>query len=476
MKRHITTLSLLAAIVHGACAQVPAQSEDVILQGFYWNSQTVTGWTQLKSQAQSIGQYFTCVWLPPSSEAGDTNVGGTNVGYHPRMWSNQNSCWGTEQDLKALIGALHEQDVNVIADIVVNHRNGYANWGEFSEDDFGDFGKFQLTPAHICKDDELNTSAEAASDPNYGKCTGADDTGEGWAGARDLDHTSEYVQQAICAYLKWLKAEFGYDGWRYDFVKGFGGSYVGLYNDASEPYLSVGEMWDGSYDAVKAWIDATDSKSMAFDFPMKYAVLNDGLAKGNYAAMAWAENGTTPRPAGLIHHASTRGYAVTFVDNHDTYRDDSKFTGNVPQAYAFLLSSPGVPCVFWSHWRTNRTDINNQIKARRKVGIHSESLVEVTKSSTYYEAVAQGKRGSLIVRIGNAAPTAVPDGYALECSGTGWAFYTKMSDTPLLSLQQSPNADTRYFTLQGMPLPAKPNNPGLYVAARKNSARLVSVK
>lgn len=31
----------------------------------------------------------------------------------------------------------------------------------------------------------------------------------------------------------------GFDGWRYDYVKGFNGSYVGIYNNATSPYFSV---------------------------------------------------------------------------------------------------------------------------------------------------------------------------------------------------------------------------------------------
>ena len=75
------------------------------------------------------------------------------------------------------------------------------------------------------------------TDPNAGdwrgKATGAADTGENWGGARDLDHANPYVRQDVEAYLRWLKADFGYDSWRYDFVKGFAGSFVGNYNTAS---------------------------------------------------------------------------------------------------------------------------------------------------------------------------------------------------------------------------------------------------
>ena len=232
------------------------------------------------------------------------------------------------------------------------------------------------------------------------------------------------MQNDIKAYLKWLKSEIGYDGWRYDLVKGFAGKYVGIYNDASEPYISVGEYWDGSYDKVGAWIDATGKKSMAFDFPSKYAVFNNGLAKSNYGNMSWIEDNTTWRPAGMIHHANYRRYAVTFVDNHDSYRDANKYTGEISVAYAVLLSQPGIPCVFFPHWNSSyKNTINKLIGIRHQAGINSESDVEVTQRSTYYESVSKGTKGTLICRVGSAAPSAAPTGYTLVAAGNGWRYF-----------------------------------------------------
>ena len=417
----LSAMSVLT--IAGIKAQAPEKSEDVMLQGFYWDSQKVTGWTQLTSMAEELGENFTCIWLPPSASAeGYTGVGETNVGYHPRIWNNQNSCWGTAADLKTLISTLHNNGVKVIADIVINHRAGYTSWVSFPEDNFGTYGTYQLTAAHVCKTDEVNTDSSAGAE--YGTATGAADTGDNWSGARDLDHTSEYVQNDVKAYLNWLKGEMGYDGWRYDLVKGFGATYVGIYNDASKPYISVGEYWDSSYDKVGAWIDGTGKKSMAFDFPAKYAIFNDGLAKSNYSKMSWIEDNTTWRPAGMIHHANYRRYAVTFIDNHDSYRDGNKYTGEVSQAYAVLLASPGIPCVFFPHWNSSyKPTINKMISIRKRAGITSESDVTVTQRSSYYESYSKGERGTLICRIGSAAPSAAPEGYTKVAEGFNWRYY-----------------------------------------------------
>ena len=93
MKRILTLLALLPILSAPLSAQAPAESEDVMLQGFYWDSQKETGWQALAAAAPEIARHFTLVWLPPSASAeGGGAVGGTNVGYHPRQWNNQTSC------------------------------------------------------------------------------------------------------------------------------------------------------------------------------------------------------------------------------------------------------------------------------------------------------------------------------------------------------------------------------------------------
>jgi len=395
-------------------AQAPAQSDAVMLQGFYWDSNTATSWHQLYLKAGDIAADFDYVWLPPSA----FSTGGT--GYIPRQWSTQSGSWGTVEELKQLINALKANGCKAIADVVVNHRgdNGLAPYNQFFSENFGAYGTFQLLPSDVCSNDDV---------PG----TGFADTGEGFDGARDLDHTSTNVQNTVKAYLQWLKNEIGYDGWRYDMVKGFNGSYISGYNAAADADLSVGEYWDAQYNAVWNWITATGKNSTAFDFPMKYAALNNGLQSSNYAAMAWDDNSsgsTVKRPAGIIHAPQSRRYAVTFVDNHDTYRDASKYTGSVTQAYAFILSAPGIPCVFYPHWIQYKTAIGNMIRARKAVGLHSESDVTVQNTDGYYKAYSIGTCGEMLTYIGNTTETPGAE-WTLACEGTGWKIYTKINNT-----------------------------------------------
>ena len=78
MKKLLSLCSLLALPLW---AQAPAESEDVMLQAFYWDSQKETGWIELEALAPEIAPFFSVVWLPPSASAeGGGAVGGNNVG------------------------------------------------------------------------------------------------------------------------------------------------------------------------------------------------------------------------------------------------------------------------------------------------------------------------------------------------------------------------------------------------------------
>ncbi|MBF0957075.1 MAG: alpha-amylase, partial [Alloprevotella tannerae] len=114
MKRIFSSVLTLFLGAGALYAQVPRHSQDIMLQGFYWNSQSLTGWTQLLPEVSDISKSFTMIWLPPSATGeGDNKTGGLNVGYHPQQWSNQQSCWGSPADLKRLTAAFRQVDVHV---------------------------------------------------------------------------------------------------------------------------------------------------------------------------------------------------------------------------------------------------------------------------------------------------------------------------------------------------------------------------
>ncbi len=408
---------------YGLNAQVPSQSTDIMFQAFGWDSYNDSKWTKLKNEAEELTDYFNLIWLPPSGNV----LNSFSMGYFPVFYFNQNSAFGTQTELVNLVSTLKSNGAKVVADVVINHRNGRTNWVDFPTEEYKGV-TYSWGLETICENDEVKYAN--LSYDHIPK--GAPDTGDNFDGARDIDHTNKNVQNTIKVYLDFLKNDIGYDGWRYDFVKGFSPYYIEFYNNSANNYFSVGEYWDASFDAVTHWINEAGQTSTAFDFPQKYA-LNKAFNNGyNLTELVWKRNGVLDQPAGLTHSDIYRKYSVTFVDNHDSGREDeghnhSRFTGNVLAAYAFILSNPGVPCVWQNHWNNYnyKSKIKELVNARKEVELHSESDVEVfITSNNLYVAKSHGFNGSLIVKIGNGDYNA-PDDYSLKTSGNDYAVWTK---------------------------------------------------
>ena len=401
---------------------VPSEYEGVMMQIFYWNSYEDRGygrtkWIDLLKLTDDIGDNFDLVWFPPSGNGGGT-------GYYTKRYSLQDSDWGTKVKLKELIAALHAKGTKIIGDVVVNHRASSSGWCAFANENFGTFGQFQLTSEHICSTDECFKGSESNCKGGQG---GAADTGDNDSGCRDLDHTSTFVQEYVKAYLSWMRTEMGYDGWRYDMVKGYLGSYLSMYNQSSQPYFSVAEYWDGTPANLRSYLESASYNTTVFDFPLKYK-FNSGIGKSSFTNM---------KNAGL-RSIGLQKYAVTFIDNHDTFeRSDNQsdefigykksLTANktkVLQANAYLLMMPGTPCVFFPHWVTFKSEINTLIALRKAAGIHSESQVyDENATGTSYTATVAGHNGSVILRMGSGRDTSVPAGYFKAVQGNEYEIY-----------------------------------------------------
>ena len=410
----------------------PAQCTDVMFQCFYWDSYGdkgygITKWKTLleSGQATEIGKWFDLVWLPPMSKA----TGGT--GYLPICYSNLDGQWGTKTNLIALINTLHQNGAKVVADIVANHVAGNQGWCSFAKMNFGEYGVFEPTAAWICKTDEMNT------DPNAGDCngkaTGANDDGYGseanYEAGRDWDHNNVNVRNMFKAYLTWLRNEVKIDGFRYDYCKGFHNSHINEYNTASKAYFSVMEMWDGNPTVLQEHLTDAGWNTCTFDFATKYTAFNQGIASGDYGKL---------KGAGLLGAGKAR-YAVTFLDSHDSFqRDDNefcgagnsmKYPGKIQQCYAYMLSMPGIPCVFYPHWVKFKEQLKPMINARYKTGVHSESAVSDEAGNGYYKATITGTNGEIRLLLGpNSGYNNTPSGYTLAVKGENYGVYYKTTN------------------------------------------------
>ncbi len=416
------------------------------------------------ANASEIKDTFTYVWFPPAEDSGSDN------GYMPRKLDVLYSFYGTPDELKTAISSI--SPAKAICDIVINHRVGSSNWGTFTEPSFCE------DYYAICSGDEGFT--DSSSDMYGSTNKGNADTGENYTSARDLDHINFDVQNGIVTWMTDKLKACGFVGWRYDFVKGFNGRYIGYYNAMTEAEFSVGEHWptDGFSsespeawsDQFEAWVQATylesnkiDGRtytpggSRVFDFVTKgmmntvFGCNASGVSNNNYDLLKNEYCGYKKMPESV----------VTFVDNHDTGSTQALWyldPEDVGTAYAFIMTHPGVPCVAWQHYftaqesydttvsdnasqyiggntvpgtsMTYRNYIKLLIDLRKEIGISDTSAVTTWSEtgSTMYLAEVTGTNGSLVVNLGatyDMSANLNSSSYTLVSSGTNFNIWKK---------------------------------------------------
>lgn len=440
-----------------------------MLQGFCWESHRhghpekfpalgSKKWYQIvQEQAATIREgHFDLIWLPPPSYAGEISAG-----YNPKEYFELGNSYGTSQQHRAMIVALLQSGVEPVADIVINHRDGVVAWADFRNPTWGTWAitkndeAFTNPNSEVFETPENQRGAEEEHPIEYSHHGG---TTYQYSSFRDLDHTNKTVRRDIIKYLLQLKS-MGYRGWRYDMVHGYHAKWIGVYNRATQPTFSVGEFDWGDHPGQRGWMWHTATtpndlrtSSSVFDFS-SFFTLKDN--KGNYITLYGNGNGI-----GMVGD-TTDGYpwknrAVTFLENHDTgYRtnedgspqehhrfDNFLNDWQVEQGYAYILTHPGVPTVYWKHYFDWGPELRDKIKAlitaRKVAGVHAGSTVYTqhnARQNGVYAALVIGRKGELYVRIGGSDTNWSPyhsnyHDYREYAHGVGWKVWVKLPENP----------------------------------------------
>ena len=380
----------------------------VMLQAFYWDCPVSEGrehqwWAFVGSRLPAIARAgFTALWLPPANKA----AGWKSMGYDPYDYYDLGeydqkggvpTWFGTRNELVDLIGSAHSLGLQVYADLVINHNSG-ADAQEINRiDQQARWTRFDPASGLFARD-------WTCFHPNRH---------ETWDGSTfgdmpDLCHRNPAVYTALIAYARWLLETIGFDGFRYDMVKGYGGWMVRsiqelrvLRDDVSFKPYAVGECWD-SERTIDEWLDETnawsDNPVGAFDFPLRYRLRD--MCDGYGFSLR-----NLVQPGVLLWDAPDQ--TVTFVENHDVARSDPVVNDKL-MAYAFILTHEGYPCVFWQdyfNWNLGLPDSPSGIAALVKV--HEQcaggatQLLYVDDDLYVMQRTGHGNQQGLILALNN---------------------------------------------------------------------------
>ena len=398
---------------------------EIILQGFNWESWREDDWyAVLRKQSDEIDRMgFSIIWMPPPTDSV------SRQGYLPRDLYDLDSEYGKPKSLKATIREFKKRGMHVLCDCVLNHRCAHF------QDENGVYNKFGGRL-------DWDASCVVGDDPNF-RGTGHRSTGQCFfTAAPTIDHENVRVRRDIAGWIKWLMDDFGYSGFRIDFARGFGGRFVKEYIEQTEPHFSVGEFWDSleyGHDGRLAqnqdhhrrrildWIHQAGGLSAAFDVTTK-GILHEVFRHGEF----WRLRGHDGKPAGLIGLWPSR--AVTFLENHDTGSTQQHWPfprHHVMEGYAYILTHPGTPTVFYDHvfgWgRDMREEIQRLIACRIEAGIDCHSPVNILQADSWVYAAEIG--GKLTMKIGPGSWSPAGNDWKISCFGHNYATWTWIRKT-----------------------------------------------
>ena len=123
--------------------------------------------------------------------------GNESWGYNPSFYFAADKYYGPKNDLKRFIDECHKRDIAVILDIVLNHSYGRSSFVRLYSS--GDFGP------------------PTEENPWYNVISPNPVFSWGY----DFNHESEQTKQLVDRINKYWLEEYKFDGFRFDFTKGF---------------------------------------------------------------------------------------------------------------------------------------------------------------------------------------------------------------------------------------------------------------
>ena len=361
-----------------------------LIQYFEWYLPADAGhWKRTAAEAARLRDAgFTGVWLPPAYKGaqGREDVGyGVYDTYDLGEFDQKGTVptkYGTKDEYLAAVRALQEAGLEVLADIVLNHRMGadgcetvkaessnpddrlqdsgvessISAWTRFTfPGRGGKYSAFQWDHTHfdgVDWDDRAKRKGVFHLDGKDWEGEVDDEHGNyDYLMGADLDMENPAVVEELDRWGAWYLKETGVDGFRLDAVKHIRFTFFThwletLRAQSGRELWAVGEYWSPDLPDLTHYLDSCGRIMCLFDVPLHFNLMRASSSNGNFDMRRIFE-GT------LVDARPER--AVTFVDNHDTQPGqalESWVQGWFkPIAYALiLLRQGGVPCVFYGDY------------------------------------------------------------------------------------------------------------------------------
>ena len=306
-------------------------------------------WDHLAAQAKVLaGSGVTAVWLPPvwKGASGTFSVGYDIFDDYDMGSKNQHGTiptrYGTREQLARCVAIFRANGIDVYVDLVENQRQGGDGPGGFTFRYADALGK--VGGGRFPKDPDSFHHKGIPQDPNVP----GPDINFGPDLAPINGKPKGYVSGGLKSSAEWMTRALGIQGYRCDDVKGISTDFIrDLFNfGAQAGKFAVGEFYDGDVAKVEGWVQGgTHGRCNAFDFPLRFNLLAPMCNNAGFFDMSQLDHGGL---AGI-----DPSHAVTFVENHDL-DISAAIVRNKAQAYAYILTSEGYPCVFYKDYSTDR--------------------------------------------------------------------------------------------------------------------------
>lgn len=286
----------------------------------------------------------TAIWISPPVEnittLDPTNNSAAYHGYWARDFFKTNPAFGSSSDFAKLVSTAHGKNIKIIIDFVPNH----TSTAEYSGYTFPEDGKLFRNGTLV--GGFTNDTAGIFNHLSWSDFSTLENgIYHSLYGLADLNHINStvdrYMKDAINQWLDW-----GVDGIRVDAVKhmpqGWQKNWLSsIYSH--KPVFVFGEWYNGGTSADSDMTKfANDSGMSLLDFRFANAIRNVIGGSGNMYDL----NSVISATAGDYDEVNDQ---VTFIDNHDMSRffTLTSSTGKVDQAYAIMLTSRGIPTIYY---------------------------------------------------------------------------------------------------------------------------------